>query len=34
MPILAKSDDVRSGRKAKGRQGLLQAAQDLSQWVK
>ena len=28
MPILVKSDDVRSGRKAKARHGRLQAAQE------
>jgi len=29
MPILVKSDDVRSGRKAKARHGRLWAAQEL-----
>ena len=28
MPLLAKSDDVRSGRKAKARHGRLRAAQE------
>ena len=28
MPILVKSDDVRSGRKAKARHGRLRAAQE------
>ena len=28
MPILVKSDDIRSGRKAKARHGQLRAAQE------
>ena len=34
MPILVKSDDVRSGRKAKVRHGWLQGGRHRSQWVK